>query len=348
MNMKKILRRAVVAAAACVSLAVQAGTTAIAYQGVLRDAKGGVLDKRQQTVEFRLYDTAGGDAKTALWGRSVAVLMDTNGLFNVSLEDSNGAILADTKYTNLVEAVHAARVGGLFVGLNVVGSTGEITPRQRLLTVPYASFAHDVEEASGDFTVAGRTTLASLTVSGTAKLAAVEFDGTATFAQPAQFNGGITVGASGTISGNGTIPLGGIIMWSGSKIPDGWALCDGKNGTPDLTDRFVLGAALADVGKTGGSAEVTLKAENLPAHRHMYSGDYLMRKSDGEDLSDPSYTTAPFSETILVGKNGGYSGGINLKTVTYFYKYYTSAAGDGKAFDAKPPYYKLAFIMRVK
>lgn len=37
-----------------------------------------------------------------------------------------------------------------------------------------------------------------------------------------------------------SIPTGGIIIWSGSAVPDGWALCDGTNGTPDLRGRFVL------------------------------------------------------------------------------------------------------------
>lgn len=40
-------------------------------------------------------------------------------------------------------------------------------------------------------------------------------------------------------------PLGSILYWSGSidTIPDGWALCDGQNGTPDLRDRFIVGAS---------------------------------------------------------------------------------------------------------
>jgi hypothetical protein len=40
------------------------------------------------------------------------------------------------------------------------------------------------------------------------------------------------------------MPRGGIIMWSGNiaDIPKGWALCDGKNGTPDLRGRFIVGA----------------------------------------------------------------------------------------------------------
>ena len=43
------------------------------------------------------------------------------------------------------------------------------------------------------------------------------------------------------LNGNGGIvPPGGIIMWSGTDIPDGWALCDGSDGTPDLRNRFVV------------------------------------------------------------------------------------------------------------
>ena len=51
------------------------------------------------------------------------------------------------------------------------------------------------------------------------------------------------------------IPSGVIVMWSGttSDIPTGWVLCDGDNGTPDLTDRFVIGAGnLATPGASGG------------------------------------------------------------------------------------------------
>ncbi len=57
-------------------------------------------------------------------------------------------------------------------------------------------------------------------------------------------------------SGGDGIPAGGIIMWSGSigNIPAGWALCDGSNGTPDLRDRFIVGAGNSyAVGATGGS-----------------------------------------------------------------------------------------------
>lgn len=69
------------------------------------------------------------------------------------------------------------------------------------------------------------------------------------------------------------VPSGGIIIWSGlaDAVPDGWALCDGTNGTPDLRGRFVLGALDAEheIGQTGGSEEVTLTIEQMPTHHHV-------------------------------------------------------------------------------
>ncbi|MCB9186954.1 MAG: tail fiber protein [Flavobacteriales bacterium] len=46
---------------------------------------------------------------------------------------------------------------------------------------------------------------------------------------------------------NSNVPVGGIIMWSGTiaSIPSGWALCNGANGTPDLTDKFIISVASA-------------------------------------------------------------------------------------------------------
>ena len=56
------------------------------------------------------------------------------------------------------------------------------------------------------------------------------------------------------------VPSGVILMWSGSTdtIPAGWALCNGQDGTPDLTDRFILGAGKTyQPGTTGGAATVS-------------------------------------------------------------------------------------------
>jgi|TARA_Y100000015_G_scaffold37406_1_gene39327 hypothetical protein len=66
----------------------------------------------------------------------------------------------------------------------------------------------------------------------------------------------------GGLGGGGdSFPTGGIILWSGAanNIPTGWVLCDGQNSTPDLRNRFVVGAGDAyAVDATGGSADATL------------------------------------------------------------------------------------------
>lgn len=65
------------------------------------------------------------------------------------------------------------------------------------------------------------------------------------------------VGAAPAASG---VPSGAIMMWSGAstEIPSGWVLCNGSNNTPDLRNRFVIGAGSTyAVGATGGGSSTT-------------------------------------------------------------------------------------------
>ena len=91
-----------------------------------------------------------------------------------------------------------------------------------------------------------------------------------------------------------TFPVGGIIMWSGAiaDIPTGWVLCDGTNSTPDLRNRFVIGAIADadsdyDVGDTGDGT--------IPAHTH------ALRTQDGAgnnprfELTTTAYKTTAYS-----------------------------------------------------
>lgn len=65
------------------------------------------------------------------------------------------------------------------------------------------------------------------------------------------------------------MPSGLICMWSGTEIPEGWFLCDGTNGTPDLRNRFIVGAGSSyTVGSKGGNRTNILTASQLPAHTH--------------------------------------------------------------------------------
>jgi len=66
------------------------------------------------------------------------------------------------------------------------------------------------------------------------------------------------------------IPSGVVLMWSGSDVdvPNGWSLCDGTNGTPDLRDRFVLGSSdnSTDLGASGSTH--TLTSSQSGSHNH--------------------------------------------------------------------------------
>jgi hypothetical protein len=75
-----------------------------------------------------------------------------------------------------------------------------------------------------------------------------------------------------------TVPQGGIIIWSGSvaSVPAGWALCNGSNGTPDLRDRFVVGAGGTRApGTTGGAASGTTSSAGAHSHSGSTGGTAL-------------------------------------------------------------------------
>ena len=96
-------------------------------------------------------------------------------------------------------------------------------------------------------------------------------------------SGGFTAGNASNLN-TGTIPdarltssslfvTGMIIMWNSTvaSIPSGWVLCDGNNNTPDLRNRFIVGAGTGgsySPGNTGGAASVTLSVAQMPSHSH--------------------------------------------------------------------------------
>ena len=158
--------------------------------------------------------------------------------------------------------------------------------------------------------------------------------GTTSPSQKLEVNG--TVKAT-TFTGNGTIPIGGIIMWSGttSDIPAGWALCNGvaSNGLtpPDLRDRFIVGAGSAYSPKaTGGASTHSLAATNLPTFSIPYK-DIFYSESGG--------TVAVTSNKGSGDSDSDNSGWELPRTATY--------TGSATAIDHRPPYMALCYIMRV-
>jgi microcystin-dependent protein len=88
------------------------------------------------------------------------------------------------------------------------------------------------------------------------------------------------------------VPSGAILAWSGSiaTIPAGFVICDGTNSTPDLRDRFIVGAGTTyAVDATGGSNTVALATVNLPGHTHSVSGTTA---SDGAHTHNVSGNTS--------------------------------------------------------
>jgi hypothetical protein len=84
-----------------------------------------------------------------------------------------------------------------------------------------------------------------------------------------------------------------IIMWSGAvgNIPAGWQLCDGTNSTPDLRNRFVVGAGgNYAVDSTGGAASHMHTIDSESSHTHSIPWDAGMHLSAGTDYRKPTTT----------------------------------------------------------
>lgn len=143
----------------------------------------------------------------------------------------------------------------------------------------------------------------------------------------------------------GIVPVGGIIAWSGATVPEGWALCNGMQGTPDLQGKFILGFGDGKkMGDTGGNANATLTTNNLPAHKHEFKDYYF--PEDAGSLSDATY-----KESLGSYNNKAGSKGNDRNNDMVLYKVHdTENAGQlsPTPIDIMPPYYVLAYIMRIK
>ena len=153
----------------------------------------------------------------------------------------------------------------------------------------------------------------------------------------------------------GDIPIGGIILWSGSisNIPKNYSLCNGSNGTPNLTDKFVIGAGdTYDVGSSGGESTHTLTISEMPQHNH--ANDLSIESAGSHSHSFNLYrpgnslssVRAADAETNMptspVGTNRTGSSGTHTHTISGSIE----NSGNSQPHNNMPPYYALCYIMR--
>lgn len=148
-------------------------------------------------------------------------------------------------------------------------------------------------------------------------------------------------------------PKGTIIMFNGasSEIPEGWAICDGSNGTPNLIGRFIKSDSSS--GQTGGANEVTLTIDNLPSHTHTVQSGPITTSTNGshshtytqpvmgqsDNANDRSVVESTTSGTT--SSAGEHSHTVDVSGITL------SSVGNNVPVKIEPLYYSLIFIMKI-
>jgi hypothetical protein len=195
--------------------------------------------------------------------------------------------------------------------------------------------------ADGDnFTVGG-----NLSVTGTTTL-------TGTTAAPTVSASDDSTKIATTAFVRDIVPTGVIVMWSGSiaSIPSGWLLCDGSNSTPDLRNRFIVGAGSTySVAGTGGSADAI-----VVSHTHSFSGTTNTQSLTGTFVtSKPNGPASGIVSVTATGQAGGADGSQSSGTQftinashSHTVSGTTGSEGSSGTNANLPPYYALAYIMK--
>lgn len=145
-------------------------------------------------------------------------------------------------------------------------------------------------------------------------------------------------------TGASSVPQGSIIPWYGDKanIPDGFALCDGTKGTPDLRDRFLVGAGSTySLGAKGGEAMHKLVGAELPSQSVDFVGWYISAYGSSHKIHGDS-GKGTFQVLNFSGSLGTNSTYFWLKPFSLGFK-----LGNDQPHENRPPYYALYYIMKL-
>jgi hypothetical protein len=218
------------------------------------------------------------------------------------------------------------------------------------------NFVNGLSGTSGSFTVAGALSVTgALTYGGVTLSSAVTGTGNMVLSASPTLTG-VPIAPTATAGTNTTqiattafalasgIPSGAIVMWSGSigSIPSGWFLCDGANSTPDLRNRFVVGAGSTyAVAATGGNANAILVSHTHtatssvadPGHVHGVPTKFSAGSETAVSRSSSN------NEPIVSYNSNSAVTGITVSTTN-------STEGVSATNANLPPYYALAYIMK--
>lgn len=143
------------------------------------------------------------------------------------------------------------------------------------------------------------------------------------------------------------IPRGLIAMWNGVSVPEGWALCNGQIvedlQTPDLSGKFIVGWSSGNedynlIGNTGGQEKVTLSTQEIPSHVHNFADAYYIEAYDGIGINGSQWIGNNLYGSSKTDRDNSY---------VALWDHDTRAAGGGQPHENRPPYYVLAYIIKL-
>lgn len=250
----------------------------------------------------------------------------TNGVYTTGTYSNPSWItaLAASKLTGQVAVANGGTGAATLTGVVYGNGTSAMT----------AATGSQIASAIGASTVTNATNATNVVTGGT-----IASDVTATTQSAGTNNTTVATTAFIAAAIAAALPSGVITMWSGSvaSIPSGWYLCNGANGTPDLRNKFIVGAGSTyAVAATGGSADAI-----VVSHTHTATSS----------VTDPGHTHN------VVGGGGGGSSASLLDAAQR--NYATTSATTGITVSTTvnstgssgtnanlPPYYALAYIMK--